>query len=130
MSRDRASSRCPRPSSSSNNSSESILLALRTAPPSLRLAEAERIARDLYGLAVTVSALPGERDCNFRLRTADAPGTDAREIVLIDLDFASDAERTDCVVIVLDPSAEQDRALPVPRLVPSQQGQAVGGFAD
>jgi len=28
----------------------------------------------LYGLAVTISALPGERDCNFRLRTADAPG--------------------------------------------------------
>src|ERR1700675_1990554 len=74
MSRDRASSRCPRPSSSSNNSSESILLALRTAPPSLRLAEAERIARDLYGLAASISALPGERDSNFRVRLADAPG--------------------------------------------------------
>ena len=71
------------------------MLALRTAPPSLRLAEAERIARDLYGLAVTISALPGERDCNFRLRTAnapaaDAPGIDTREYVLKILDVSTD----------------------------------------
>jgi 4-aminobutyrate aminotransferase-like enzyme/Ser/Thr protein kinase RdoA (MazF antagonist) len=109
------------------------LLALRTAPPSLRLAEAERIARDLYGLAVTVSALPGERDCNFRLRTADAPGADApgadaREFVLKILDVATDAESTDCLVSVLDHLAEQDAALPVPRLFPTQQGDAVGRF--
>src|SRR6202795_1798585 len=128
MSRDRASSRCPRPSSSSNNSSESILLALRTSPPLLRAAEAERVARDLYGLAVTVSALPGERDCNFRLRTPDAPATDAREFVLKVLDVATDAESTDCLVSVLDHLAEQDPALPVPRLFPTQQGQAVGRF--
>jgi 4-aminobutyrate aminotransferase-like enzyme/Ser/Thr protein kinase RdoA (MazF antagonist) len=109
------------------------LLALRTSPPSLRPAEAERIARDLYGLAVSVSALPGERDCNFRLRTADAPGadapdTDAREFVLKILDVATDADSTDCLVSVLDHLAEQDAALPVPRLFPTQQGQAVGRF--
>src|ERR1700730_15718924 len=138
MSRDRASSKCPRPSSSSNNSSEFDLLALRTAPPSLRLAEAERIARDLYGLAVSVSPLPGERDCNFRLRTADArgiatPGAAApcvtpREYVLKVLD-AAETESTDCLVGVLDHLAEQDPALPVPRLFPTQQGDAVGRFS-
>jgi 4-aminobutyrate aminotransferase-like enzyme/Ser/Thr protein kinase RdoA (MazF antagonist) len=94
----------------------------------LRPAEAERIARDLYGLAVTISALPGERDCNFRLRTADAPGAGAREFVLKVLDLATDAESTDCLVSVLDHLAEQDAALPVPRLFPTQQGQAIGRF--
>jgi len=100
----------------------------------LRPAEAERIARDLYGLAVTISALPGERDCNFRLRTADAPGADApgaatREFVLKIHDVAVDAESTDCLVSVLDHLAEQDPALPVPRLFPTQQGDAVGRFS-
>jgi 4-aminobutyrate aminotransferase-like enzyme/Ser/Thr protein kinase RdoA (MazF antagonist) len=104
------------------------LLALRTSPLSLRPAEAERIARDLYGLAVTISALPGERDCNFRLRTASAPGVSAREFVLKILDVATDADSTDCLVSVLDHLAEQDAALPVPRLFPTQQGQAVGRY--
>src|SRR6202795_3764315 len=131
MSRDRASSRCPRPSSSSNNSSESILLALRPAPPSLRVAEAERIARDLYGLAVSISALPGERDCNFRLRAAvaagaDDPRADAREFFLKILDVAADAESVDCLVCVLEHLAEQDPTLPVPRLFPTERGESVG----
>jgi 4-aminobutyrate aminotransferase-like enzyme/Ser/Thr protein kinase RdoA (MazF antagonist) len=99
----------------------------------LHPAEAERIARDLYGLAVTISALPGERDCNFRLRTAhapgaDAPGTETREFVLKILDVATDADSTDCLVNVLDHLAEQDATLPVPRLFPTEQGQAVGRF--
>jgi 4-aminobutyrate aminotransferase-like enzyme/Ser/Thr protein kinase RdoA (MazF antagonist) len=108
------------------------LLALRTAPPSLRLAEAERIARDLYGLAVSVSALPGERDCNFRLRTAEAPGAAApgtppgtREFVL-KIGLAADAEGCDCLVSVLDHLAEQDSTLAVPRLFPTQRGEAIG----
>jgi 4-aminobutyrate aminotransferase-like enzyme/Ser/Thr protein kinase RdoA (MazF antagonist) len=99
------------------------LLALRTAPPSLRPAEAERIARDLYGLAVSGSPLPGERDCNFRLRTADA-----REFVLKVQEVAADVESTACLVSVLDHLAEQDPALPVPRLFPTQQGEGIGRF--
>jgi 4-aminobutyrate aminotransferase-like enzyme/Ser/Thr protein kinase RdoA (MazF antagonist) len=100
----------------------------------LRPAEAERIARDLYGLAAAISALPGERDSNFRLRTAhassavDAPGVAPREFVLKILDVATDAESTDCLVRVLDHLAEQDVALPVPRLFPTLQGEAIGRF--
>jgi 4-aminobutyrate aminotransferase-like enzyme/Ser/Thr protein kinase RdoA (MazF antagonist) len=111
------------------------LLALRTSRLSVRPAEAERIARDLYGLAVTISALPGERDSNFRLRTAHtppaagAPGAAPREFVLKILDVATDAESTDCLVRVLDHLAEQDPALPVPRLFPTQQGEAIGRFS-
>jgi 4-aminobutyrate aminotransferase-like enzyme/Ser/Thr protein kinase RdoA (MazF antagonist) len=119
------------------------LLALRTSPPSFGIAEGERVARDLYGLAVEISALPGERDSNFRLRTADAPGADApgvdtpgvdmpgaetREFVLKIQDVASDGDSNDCLVAVLDHLAEQDPTLPVPRLFPTQQGESVGHF--
>lgn len=100
------------------------MLALRTSPPFLGPAEGERIARELYGLAVSISALPGERDCNFRMRTADA-----REFVLKVHDLATDAESTDCLVHVLDHLAEQDPTLPVPRLIPTQRGARVGGFS-
>jgi 4-aminobutyrate aminotransferase-like enzyme/Ser/Thr protein kinase RdoA (MazF antagonist) len=100
------------------------LLALRSAPPSLLPAEGERIARDLYGLAVSISALPGERDRNFRLRTA-AGG----EFVLKIQDVAADDASADCLVCVLDHLAEQDPTLPVPRLFPTERGEAIGRFS-
>jgi len=103
------------------------MLALRAAPPSFGIAEAERIARDHYGLAVSISPLPGERDCNFRLRTAESlepakPGGASqgvaaqvgapREFVLKILELAGDAASIDCLVRVLDHLAEQDPTLP------------------
>ena len=69
------------------------MLALRTSQPTFGIAEGEHIARDLYGLAVEVSPLPGERDNNFRLRTADA-----REFVLKIQGVAADADSTGCLV--------------------------------
>ena len=110
------------------------MLALRTSPPSFGIAEGERIARDLYGLAVSIGALPGERDCNFRLRTAamrggHPTGASPTEFVLKVLHDAADAESTDCLVHVLDHMAEQDPALPVPRLFPTLQGDPVGRFS-
>jgi 4-aminobutyrate aminotransferase-like enzyme/Ser/Thr protein kinase RdoA (MazF antagonist) len=119
------------------------MLALRSAPPSFGIAEGERIARDLYGLAVSISALPGERDCNFRLRTAETPGVatpgvatpglaaqsdTSRGFVLKILEVAADASSIDCLVRVLDHLAEQDPTLPVPRLFPTQRGEALGRF--
>jgi 4-aminobutyrate aminotransferase-like enzyme/Ser/Thr protein kinase RdoA (MazF antagonist) len=100
------------------------VLALRTAPPSFGAIESERVARELYGLAVTSHPLPGERDCNFRLITADS-----REFVLKILALGSDAEGVDCLVRVLDHLAEQDPGLPVPRLLPTPQGEATGWFS-
>jgi 4-aminobutyrate aminotransferase-like enzyme/Ser/Thr protein kinase RdoA (MazF antagonist) len=87
-------------------------------------AEGERIALELYGLAVSINPMAGERDCNLRLRTADA-----REFVLKIQDFASDPASLDCLVSVLDHLAEQDPTLPVPRLLPTQRGEAVGRFS-
>jgi 4-aminobutyrate aminotransferase-like enzyme/Ser/Thr protein kinase RdoA (MazF antagonist) len=89
----------------------------------LRPADGERIARELYGLAGSIGALPGERDCNFRLRTADG-----REFVLKVLDVASDPGSADCLVSVLDHLAEQDPTLTVPRLIPTLRGEAIGRF--
>ena len=74
-------------------------------------------------MAGSIGALPGERDCNFRLRTADG-----REFVLKVLDVASDPASADCLVSVLDHLAEQDTTLPVPRLIPTLRGEAIGRF--
>ena len=114
------------------------MLALRTSPQSFGVAEAERIAREHYGLVVSASSLPGERDSNFRLRTAEGSsgtplgGTSlggAGEFVLKIQDVATDADSNDCLVAVLDHMAEQDPGLPVPRLFPTQSGEAVGRFS-
>jgi 4-aminobutyrate aminotransferase-like enzyme/Ser/Thr protein kinase RdoA (MazF antagonist) len=97
------------------------LLALRSAPPVFGVAEAERIARDVYGLAVSVSPLSGERDCNFHIRTADA-----RNYILKIVDGAADPQATDCQLRVLRHLAEQDPSLPVPRIFATQQGDDLG----
>ena len=97
------------------------MLALRSAPPVFGVAEAERVARDVYGLAVSVWPLSGERDCNFHIRTADA-----RDYVLKIVDGAADPQTTDCQVRVLRHLAEQDPSLPVPRIFATQQGADVG----
>jgi 4-aminobutyrate aminotransferase-like enzyme/Ser/Thr protein kinase RdoA (MazF antagonist) len=97
------------------------LLALRCSPPNFGVAEGERIARDIYGLAVSASPLPGERDCNFRVRTADG-----RAFVLKILEFAGDSDSIDCLVRVLGHIAEQDATLPVPRLFPTEHGAEIG----
>jgi 4-aminobutyrate aminotransferase-like enzyme/Ser/Thr protein kinase RdoA (MazF antagonist) len=102
------------------------LLALRTSPPSFGTAEGERIARDQYGLAASISALPGERDCNFHLRTAEEPRAPAREFVLKIIEPAVDDGGADCLASVLGHLAEQDPGLPVPRLIPTLAGEAIG----
>jgi 4-aminobutyrate aminotransferase-like enzyme/Ser/Thr protein kinase RdoA (MazF antagonist) len=99
------------------------LLALRSAPPVFGIAEAERIARDVYGLAVSPRPLSGERDCNFHVRTADA-----REYVLKIVDGAADPRATDCQVQVLRHLAEQDPPLPVPRILATQTGADLGSI--
>jgi Ser/Thr protein kinase RdoA (MazF antagonist) len=84
-------------------------------------AEAERIARDVYGLAVAVKPLSGERDCNFQLRTADG-----REFVLKIVDGAAQPEATDCQIRVLRHLAEIDPSLPVPKVFATQAGTDLG----
>ena len=97
------------------------MLALRSAPPVFSTAEAERIARDVYGLAVSVKPLSGERDCNFQMRTADG-----REFVLKIVDGAAQPEATACQIQVLRHLAETDPSLPVPKVFATQAGTDLG----
>jgi 4-aminobutyrate aminotransferase-like enzyme/Ser/Thr protein kinase RdoA (MazF antagonist) len=97
------------------------LLALRSAPPVFAIAEAERIARDLYGLAAELRPMSGERDCNFHVRTADL-----REYVLKIVDGSADPQTTDCQVRVLRHLADEDPSLPSPRLYATLQGTDLG----
>jgi len=85
------------------------------------VAEAERIAREVYGVAAAIHPLSGERDCNFHLR-----GADQREFVLKIIDLAAGADATDCQIRVLRHLAEQDAALPIPRVLATLAGGDVG----
>ena len=73
---------------------------------------------------MSVRSLPGERDRNFHLHTADR-----RDFVLKILDFNSSPEATDCQLRVLEHLAEQDPALPVPRVYPTALGGEIGTVA-
>jgi 4-aminobutyrate aminotransferase-like enzyme len=92
------------------------LLALKATPPSFNPGEGERIARDLFGLAVKADRLHGERDCNFKLTAADG-----REYLLKLFDSA-DPLSSECLAQVLSHLEEQDPKLPVPRLLPAVSG--------
>ena len=94
--------------------------------------EAERIAREVYGLSLVLEPLPGERDANFKStgHESGSYGSSAhrhvtqQRYVLKVLGSGSDA--TDCQVRVLRHLAEQDPTLPVPRIHATLQGDDVG----
>jgi 4-aminobutyrate aminotransferase-like enzyme/Ser/Thr protein kinase RdoA (MazF antagonist) len=96
------------------------MLALRTSAPAFSPAEGERIARDEYGLALAASPLCGERDCNLRL-----DGADGSRFVLKILDEQIEAGGAARLAAVLTHLAESAPQLPVPRLIPTQQGEAL-----
>jgi 4-aminobutyrate aminotransferase-like enzyme/Ser/Thr protein kinase RdoA (MazF antagonist) len=95
------------------------LLALRSAPPIVDAAEARILAREVYGLTGELHPLSGERDCNFHVRAVDG-----REFVLKVLGGSGAA--AECQVRVLRHLAEQDPALPVPRVEATRQGTDLG----
>ena len=99
------------------------MLALRSAPPIIGVAEAERVVLELYGLAVTVRHLSGERDANFQASTAG--GT---SYVFKILRGPPELPATDCQVAVLRHLVEQDASLPVPKIYPTQRGADLGSF--
>ncbi|HEV7432646.1 MAG TPA: phosphotransferase, partial [Steroidobacteraceae bacterium] len=94
------------------------LIALKTDPPPVTPADAERLAREHYGIEARARALPGERDRNFRLLAAHS-----QEYVLKVVDPAADGAILDCQSRVLSFLAEQAPALPVPRIVKASDGR-------
>ena len=102
----------------SNDSPAGDLTALRTNPPGFSTADAERIARELYGIEARATALFSERDQNFHLRPAQGPGA-----VLKLYNALEDPAIVDFQIGVLSHLALQDPGLPVPRLLQTKAGE-------
>src|SRR5512147_1342958 len=102
----------------SNNLPAGDLTALRTNPPGFSVADAERIARELYGMEARATALFSERDQNFHLRTAQGPGA-----VLKLYNALEDPAIVDFQIAALGHLALQDPGLPVPRLLQTRAGE-------
>src|SRR5579862_3149609 len=93
------------------------LIALKTNPPAVTPVDAERLARELYGITAQARALPGERDRNFRLSA-----TDGQSFVLKVVDPAADEATLDCQRQVLLHLADVAPSLPVPRMIEARAG--------
>ena len=97
------------------------LIALKTDPPQVAAADAERLALELYGIRAQACLLPGERDRNFRLDAADG-----RKYVFKVVDPSADATILDCQTAILRHLAEQAPDLPVPRIIEAGGGSVLG----
>lgn len=102
----------------SNNLPAGDLTALRTNPPGFSTVDAERIARELYGMEARATALFSERDQNFHLRPAQGPGA-----VLKLYNALEDPAIVDFQIGALGHLALQDPGLPVPRLLQTRTGE-------
>src|SRR3954471_5855367 len=78
-------------------STRSALPVVPCHPQRMNAAEAETIARELYGLDARATALPGERDLNFRLEAASS------RYVLKVHHAGADVALEDAVLAHLDP---------------------------
>src|SRR5882762_4986837 len=106
-------------------------------------AEAVELARELYGLAVTAKALPGEYDDNFHLTPRDVAGAQPRlaaplsnplhtkteaageEFVLKVMHPARERSFIDMQCRALQHLAERAPQLTLPRVILNRRGEAV-----
>jgi 4-aminobutyrate aminotransferase-like enzyme/Ser/Thr protein kinase RdoA (MazF antagonist) len=94
------------------------LIALETSPPAFATREAERLAREVFGVAGEARLLYGERDQNFRIKSADGPG-----IILKILGPGEDPLNVAFQTEALDHIAMMDSTLPVPRVARTLGGE-------
>jgi len=92
-------------------------LEARVGPP-IAVAEAVRIARELYGIEASAQTLPGEYDDNFRL-TSD----DGQEHVLKVMHPAREPSFIDLQCQALRHLAQRVPHLSLPRVLPDQDGE-------
>lgn len=90
---------------------------LEAKAPDLRLSEAERIVREVFGIRASASPLVSERDQNFRLR-----GDSGRDWVFKIANPAEDPAVLDFQAQALIHVETRDPGLPVPRLVRTRAG--------
>lgn len=92
---------------------------LTTAAPAISMEEAGAILQRWFGVAGTVRELSSERDRNFHIATPDGQG--------YVLKFTNPAEPqpvTSFQTGAMQHVADRDPALPVPRVVPTLDGEA------
>src|SRR5260370_12975384 len=87
--------------------------------------DAERLAKELYGIAAAATALPGEYDCNFHLRTADS-----NEYVLKCMHPARENSFIDMQCAALAHLATNAPQLPLPRVQLTKRGDRFTPIAD
>lgn len=94
---------------------------LEAPPPTLTAADAERVARELFGVEGQAAPLVSERDQNFRLSAAGGA-----EWVLKVANAAEDGGVVEMEVLAVERIAAVDPGLPVPVARPSLSGTPVG----
>jgi len=94
-----------------------MLLEARVAR-SVTEAGAVRLARELYGIAATARALPGEYDDNFHMRSRNGHG-----FVLKVMHPARERSFIDMQCRALQHLAQRAPQLPLPRVIPNRQGE-------
>jgi 4-aminobutyrate aminotransferase-like enzyme/Ser/Thr protein kinase RdoA (MazF antagonist) len=94
-----------------------MLLEARVAQPTT-VAEAIRLAGEIYGLEVSARALPGEYDDNFHLTASDG-----RAFVLKVMHPARERSFIDLQCKALMHLAERAPRLPLPRVIPCRGGE-------
>ena len=88
-------------------------------------AGAERLARELYGMAATATCLPGEYDSNFRLHACDG-----REFVLKCMHPARDKSFIDMQCAALEHLATHAPRLQLPRVQKTEKGDLFATLAE
>src|ERR1041385_2431516 len=91
--------------------------------PRITNADAIRIAAEVYGLAVSASALPTERDQNYLLRASTE-----EQFVLKIANADEDPQFLDCQNQLIRTLAAADIELEFPRLVPTVKGEAIASI--
>src|SRR5712692_10724815 len=87
-------------------------------------AEAAGLTRELYGLAVSARALPGEYDDNFQLTTSDG-----HAFVLKVMHPARERSFIDLQCQALTHLAQRAPQLPLPRVTPNRGGEQFASIA-
>ncbi len=87
--------------------------------------EAEGLARELYGLTASVTALPGEYDSNFHLHA-----NDGREFVLKCMHPARENSFIDMQCAALQHLAKHAAKLPLPRVLQNKRGESFAATTD
>lgn len=95
------------------------LVALQTSPPVFTKEAAERMAKEIFGVSGEARPLYGERDQNFRIKTAEGPG-----IIFKILGPSELPEAVEFQIAALDHIRMMDASLPVPRVCRTAGGEA------